>query len=392
MFEHRSLSTRARTALASGALAAGIFIALFSAASLVPDDRVPAADVRRGSFESASQAGEPGAPARPAETTSDHRIEADARLASTNPAVQDASPQSSVPSKPKGDQEEPPTPWRDEPWYKRLEQPDQSAAEGEAIVPVNRLRVDASLDWTNAYYFRGALKEDTGVILQPLVELYANLSEPTDAVQFEAFLGSWSSIHGARTAATSSDGLTRYWYELDLYGGVSASWDEWTVYGTYYFYISPSGAFDTSHELSILAELDDSAMWSDGFALNPHAGLVIEAGGPPLTEPSRGVYLQLGIEPGFAWRVRDGLTLDVTLPVKVGLSVSDYYQDATGEDHRFGYFDAGVDASIELPPFGFGRGRLSAGAHWLHLGTTTSQLNSGRRDEFIGRLGVSYSF
>jgi hypothetical protein len=290
------------------------------------------------------------------------------------------------------EQEDPETPWHDEPWYQQMDPEAQAAAAKSIAAAEKPLTLDLSLDWTNAYYFRGVLKEDTGVILQPSAVITANLSDTDDDVQYSAVLGTWSSFHGAKTGANTSDSFSETWYELDLYGGLGASWDSWTAFATYYFYLSPSDAYDTSHELELLLEYDDTDTSPLAFALLPHVRMVIETGGPPLTEPDRGVYLELGIAPQFQWQVSNDLTLDIAIPAKVGLSLDDYYQDPFGVDQRFGYFDVGLDVSMPLPELFFGTGRLTAGAHWLHLGTTTRQINDNRADEFIGRIGVSYSF
>jgi hypothetical protein len=80
------------------------------------------------------------------------------------------------------------------------------------------------------------------------------------------------------------------------------------------------------------------------------------------------------------------------VPASIGVSLDDYYQDSLGRDQRFGYFDLGIEASLALPDSFLGGGVISAGAHWLHLGTTPQQFNDNRRDEFIASLGIGYSF
>src|SRR5688572_14702073 len=70
------------------------------------------------------------------------------------------------------------------------------------------------LDVTNAYYFRGILQEREGVILQPWLELYANLYSADDGLVRDVTVGAgiWNSFHSERTGSTSE---RSWWYEVD---------------------------------------------------------------------------------------------------------------------------------------------------------------------------------
>ena len=66
------------------------------------------------------------------------------------------------------------------------------------------------------------------------------------------------------------------------------------------------------------------------------------------------------------------------MPVKVGLSLSDYYELA-GTDNKFGYFSIG--GLVTVPVGGttkFGSWNVHFGAEYQRLGDTTAAFNGGR--------------
>jgi hypothetical protein len=255
--------------------------------------------------------------------------------------------------------------------------------------PTSPFDFEIGVDWTNAYYFRGFLQEREGVIVQPWFELGVTLTEEDSDVAVRAFGGTWSSIHDERTDADTSSDVLEYWYELDLYGGVSVSVDAWTLRSTYWAYLSPSDAFDTIHELEFALGYDDAAHWGDRFALNPEVLLAVEVGPDGNDGVDRGTYLQLGLTPTLQLDQR--ATMELRLPIAVGLSVDDYYQDESGDDDTFGFFDVGIEASIALPASGAGQWSIHGGVHWLTLGDNTKEI-AERSDEWIGSFGFSLSF
>src|SRR5437868_8451340 len=82
----------------------------------------------------------------------------------------------------------------------------------------SRIHLAMGMDYTTAYFFRGILQEDTGLILQP----YADIA--LDVARFEkatiaAKIGTWNSFHGQATGSQKDDFFTKNWYESDLYVG-----------------------------------------------------------------------------------------------------------------------------------------------------------------------------
>jgi hypothetical protein len=250
----------------------------------------------------------------------------------------------------------------------------------------------AGIDWTSAYFFRGILQEKNGLILQPFVELGLHLTSDDSPVDLSVYAGNWNSFHGARTDATTSDGLSQYWYEADLYAGASLGYDAWTLDVVYYLFTSPSSSFDAQEEIDLILSFDDSELWDGHFALNPEAILSFELAAP-LTGPDRGIFLGLGVRPGFEIDLSPSSTLTIEIPVQVGLSLSDYYQDDFGNDERFGFVDVGVDASLPLTgPDGSPSWTVVGGVHVLFLGDVATEFNEGSDTQVIGRIGLRLAF
>jgi hypothetical protein len=83
----------------------------------------------------------------------------------------------------------------------------------------------------------------------------------------------------------------------------------------------------------------------------------------------------------------------LTFPASVGLSLSDYYQNAGGSDDTFGFAQIGAKASIPLgEPGRFGTWTLNAGVSVLYLGDHTKAFNNGDDTELIGSIGLQWNF
>jgi hypothetical protein len=107
-----------------------------------------------------------------------------------------------------------------------------------------------------------------------------------------------------------------------------------------------------------------------------------------------GIYLELGVEPGFSLVKNDQVSIGVSVPLTLGLSLSNYYEGANGDDDTFGYFDAGVAVSVGLGlvPEDFGSLSLTIDGHFLFLGDNLETANNGDSFKAIGTVGVSLSY
>lgn len=273
--------------------------------------------------------------------------------------------------------------------------PDPPASTSDlALAPAERgasaVSVQLNLDFTNAYFYRGIRQQDKGLIVQPAARLTTRLVDDAE-FKLDGFVGTWNSF--GPNGGTATGGLTEDWYESDLYAGFTLTHGKLSLTASYTFLTSPSNAFQEVQELGFTIALDDSE-WMKEWSLKPYATVAIETGsngsdGPDL---DNGTYLELGIAPGFSFDV--GKTpVTMTFPASVGLSLSDYYQDATGSDDAFGFAQIGTKASMPLgEPGRFGAWTLNAGVSVLFLGDHTKAFNGGDGTEVIGTIGLQWNF
>lgn len=268
---------------------------------------------------------------------------------------------------------------------------EQRSAEQEAPPAIgSAISVQLNLDFTNAYFYRGIRQQDKGLIVQPAARLTTRLVDDAE-LKLDGFVGTWNSV--GPNGGTQTGTLVEDWYESDLYAGCTLTHGKLSLTTSYTFLTSPSDAFQSVQELGFTLALDDSE-WMKSRALKPYATLAIETGsngsdGPDL---DNGTYLEFGIAPGFSFDV--GKTpVTLTFPASVGLSLSNYYQDAGGGDDTFGFAQIGAKASIPLgEPSRFGAWTLNAGVLLHYLGDHTRAFNNGDGTEVIGTIGLQWNF
>ena len=183
---------------------------------------------------------------------------------------------------------------------------------------------------------------------------------------------------------------TTAWYEMDLYAGLSLGLvGQWQADVVYTQYMSPNDTFSTVKELALSLAFDDSERMG-ALALAPYVMLAIETSGNAAGLES-GAYVELGVEPGLPL---EDSPVSLTFPVTLGLSLSDYYQDALGANDGFGYFDLGILASVPLIRVdeSYGSWEISGGIHLLFLGDTLEALNAGDQFQAIGSIGLSIGY
>lgn len=252
--------------------------------------------------------------------------------------------------------------------------------------------VQLNLDYSTAYFYRGIVQEDSGLILQPAARLTLNLADERE-YKLDGFIGAWNSVHGQKTGARTEDDLTAYWYECDVYAGFSVTTGKLALTATYTFLTSPNDAFETVQELGFSAALDDSE-WLGAWAMKPSVTIAMETGADASdgANSDPGTYLEFGVSPGFS--LNAGTTpVTLTFPASIGLSLSDYYQDAAGDDDTFGFAQVGARAAIPLgEPGRLGTWTLNTGVSVLLLGDHTEAYNGGDDTEVIGTIGIQWNF
>lgn len=269
--------------------------------------------------------------------------------------------------------------------------PQPAAAQSAPDPNPGNLTVTSSVDLTNVYMFRGIRQDDTKVMIWPAADLGLTLFSGDGALKSAALnFGSWNSLHTGNAGLNSAS--KKLWYESDFYTSFSLGLAGGVSLGTTYTaYTSPNAGFTNVKEVMFKLGVDDSAKLGKG-ALKPYGVVAFEFN----TEPGigqadgglkAGRYLELGVGPGWS-----GSKASLTFPVKVGVSLANYYE-LDGVDHRFGYFSAAGVASVPLNlPASFGSWNVHGGVEFQQLGTMTKSFNNGEAQKVIvsGGLGLSY--
>jgi hypothetical protein len=253
------------------------------------------------------------------------------------------------------------------------------------------LTFTGSFDFLNTYMFRGIRQDDTKLIMWPAADLgMAVYSGDGGLKSLGLNVGSWNSLHTGTTGADGPSG--KLWYEGDFYATLGLAFGGGVSLGTTYTaYTSPNNMFSTVKEIALKLGVDDTAFLGRA-ALKPYALLAFEMDtAPGLGQAdagdNAGKYLELGIAPGYSLA-----SASLAFPVKVGLSVGDYYE-LSGVDNKFGYFSV---AGLVTVPLGgttsFGTWNVHGGVEFQALGDTTKVINGGEDTKVIGSFGLGLSY
>lgn len=277
----------------------------------------------------------------------------------------------------------------------------------EAAAPAGpntgKLSFSGGFDVTTAYWFRGIAQENQGFIIQPYADMGVALYKgdgPLQSIDFN--VGIWNSFHSEQTFATGTGGVgPDAWYESDLYAGFTFGlMDKFSLGMTYTALTSPNNGFDTIQELGFSLSYDDSELLGQ-WAMAPSITLVQELDNQADGGSNEGQYFQIAFGPTFTIVDSKEYPITLNVPVTVGLSLNDYYQDASTKDSTFGFFDIGADVSVPLAFVSseYGAWTLTAGVHYIHLSQNAAALGAGGgaitdgdRDSVYGKVGVSFSY
>jgi hypothetical protein len=237
------------------------------------------------------------------------------------------------------------------------------------------------------YIFRGIVQEtDPKLTMWPYADLGIALYSGDGALRSLGInFGVWNSL---QTGSSGLDGPTkRLHYEEDFYATFNFGFGRGVGLGaTFTAYSSPNGMFTTVEELSVKVS-------KSGF-LAPYGVLAMELGktGQADGGVNKGTYLELGIGP--SWSIADGAAT-FAVPVKIGLSLKDYYEGPAG-DQKFGFFDVGGLFTLPLGvPGQFGAWNFHAGADILVFPGDDSLLrllNGGDSSKLVGLFGIGVSY
>lgn len=252
-----------------------------------------------------------------------------------------------------------------------------------------RINLTAGLDFASGYMFRGIFQEDKGAIAWPGFDVAVTVAEGQGTVKKVAVdVGMWHSLHGGPTG--SEGPADDFVYESDFFASAIISLaGGFTITPGFTAYTSPNKTFNTVTELSVKAAYSDADRLGR-FALSPYALVAFEIDGSADGGAQSGRYLELGIAPGLS--VAGGKAA-FTFPVKLGLSLSDYYEGPSTND-TLGFFDVGVAGSVPLTFIGrsYGSWALRGAVDVLALGANTKYINRGDGTKVIAQIGIGLNY
>lgn len=282
--------------------------------------------------------------------------------------------------------------------------PARSHAQNAPDPNPGKITLIGNVDFTNAYMFRGIRQDDTRIIIQPSAEMDIALQSADKGLKSTSLnVGTWNSLHtGDAGLRSASSGLgcacNKIWYESDFYTTLAFGFTAGSLGITYTAYTSPSAGFNNVKEIMFKFTGDDSSALGKA-ALHPWviAAFEIDAANGHQADggADAGKYLELGVSPGFS-----GAKASLAVPVKVGLSIGDYYELNEGTallpnfvDNKFGYLSIAGIATVPIGgTTGYGAWNFHAGVEYQHLGTTTEAFNGGKANKVIGSAGFGFTY
>jgi hypothetical protein len=270
-----------------------------------------------------------------------------------------------------------------------------SAQDAPSVDPnPGAITIAGSIDFLNQYMFRGIRQNSTGFVTWPAVDLgIAAYSGDGGLKSVNINFGTWNSLHSGDTGQDGPSG--KMWYESDFYATLGFGFGGGTSFSTTYTaYTSPNSGFTTVKEVMFKFAVDDSGALGKG-AMKPYLAIAQEfdtdiATGQADGGVNAGTYMEIGFAPGYSGSSK----ASIAFPIKVGLSLSDYYENPdTGEDETFGFFSI---AGVVTVPLGgtssFGSWNLHGGVEYQKLGATTEFYNGGESNQVIGSFGIGFSY
>jgi hypothetical protein len=247
------------------------------------------------------------------------------------------------------------------------------------------LTFTGNLDVPAVYVFRGIVQErDPKLTLFPSGDIGIALKSGEGGLKSVAVnFGSW---HSLQTGSSGSNGPSdRLHYEEDFYATLSLGFNHGIGFATTYTsYTSPNGMFNTVKEIMFKV--------SKTHMIAPYAIVAFELdkNGQADGGSKKGTYMELGVGP--SWPLAKG-KLTLTVPVKLGLSLKDYYEGPTG-DSKFGYLDVGGLLALPLTkvPSQFGTWNVHVGVDVYAFGDTTKAFNNGNGGRAVPYAGIGITY
>ena len=235
------------------------------------------------------------------------------------------------------------------------------------------------VDFPTKYVFRGIVQEaESKLTLFPYGDLGIALFSGDGGIKSASVnIGVWNALMTGSSGLDGSSGKLHY--EEDFYATLNLGFARGFSLGTTYTaYTSPNGSFGTVHEIAFKVA---KAHW-----LSPYGILAFELDGQADANFNEGTYVELGVGP--SWPLAGGKAT-LSVPVKLGLSLNDYYEGPEG-DNTFGYFSGGGLITLPLTDATnqFGAWSVKGGVDFYRLGDTTNLFNNGDKGKVVATFGV----
>lgn len=287
------------------------------------------------------------------------------------------------------------------------------------IEPIStaRLSIDAGVDMVSSFFYRGIARENESIILQPWADVDMRIWGGPDFKDhifnsFNFHFG-FRSTHISERDTPITLGQDEDWFEFQWRGGITLHAMDRFIGGIEYENIeSIRTSFRDVHQFNLFLKYDDSdPLFS--WSLQPYVlfsfeyekqsdGGYLSAAAAVDPRFSEGIYMEVGVRPAFDLLQIGTTTIRMEVPVAIGLSLSDYFEDRNADDSVFGFLDIGCDLSIPLGDMGTDDGRrlqwsLELGVHVLLLSDSLQDLSEGAgvggdEVEFIGRIGIRVNY
>ena len=245
------------------------------------------------------------------------------------------------------------------------------------------ITLTSTVDFPTVYFFRGIRQESHPQFTTFAAgDLGISLFSGDGALKSAGVnLGIWNSLHTGTSGTRTPDKGTHY--EEDFYASIALGFGRGiSVVPTFTAYTSPNTSFNTVQELSV------KVAHASRFA--PYGLVAFELKGQADAGSKEGTYAEIGVGPSWALA---GTSVTLGVPVKVGLSLRDYYE-TSAVDSKFGYIDAGLLLTVPLKPIPiqYGSWNVHGGVNVLGFGDTTKALNNGDAAQVLvsGGIGISY--
>jgi hypothetical protein len=265
-------------------------------------------------------------------------------------------------------------------------------------------RINGLVDLTIASHYltpRGMDVSRQGVVLQPLVLLFANVYKADSKDDFigDATIigGFWNCFGTHKLASSTSVGATRTgWYEIDPIAGVSIGFAKnFKVSVTYTAFDMQIYNIPFSQHLETKLSFDDSD-YLKSFALHPYVLYWQELDGKAVAStspnPSTSHYFDAGIAPGFTFKDFHDIKLEA--PCRILMAAPGFYGTGAGSGTFISLYELGLKASAPLPfmPQGYGHWSADLGVKYMNFCNNNIEATQNETGATVFYGGISVFF